>query len=94
MSASGEVGDSSRHHSDFRGFFSFLGFVNLRLQISWGIVVHSGTGFRLGTSLVTNLKKIKRFVIIGFKYFQFFARINKHRQFVINDYKSSILVIN
>jgi len=44
---------SSRHHSDLRGFSVLLGWVNLRVQVSWGTVVHSSLGFRLGTSLVT-----------------------------------------
>ena len=44
--------DSSKHHSDFSGFFSKRGDSNLRWQLSFGITVHSCFGVSFGTSFV------------------------------------------
>ena len=48
---------SSRHHSVLRGFLSTEGLVNFKLQISFGTVVHSSLGFRLGTNWEGDNKK-------------------------------------
>eukprot|EP00095_Tigriopus_kingsejongensis_P000844 maker-scaffold546_size140615-snap-gene-0.27 protein:Tk00844 transcript:maker-scaffold546_size140615-snap-gene-0.27-mRNA-1 annotation:"anthranilate phosphoribosyltransferase" len=59
-SGTGALG--SRHHLVFKGFSTCRGEVNFKLQISWGMMVHSCSGFSLGTNLVW-----KRQVFWGFR---------------------------
>ena len=58
----GSASVGSRHHLVMRGFSTGLGLLNLRLQTSLGMMVHSWAGFKLGTNLVSNLQ-----VFCGFK---------------------------
>ena len=50
----GATGVASRHHFVNSGLFTSAGLLNLRAQVSCGIMVHSWLGFSLGTSLVWN----------------------------------------
>ncbi|TRY68925.1 hypothetical protein TCAL_15161, partial [Tigriopus californicus] len=56
------AGVGSKHHLVLSGWSTCWGEVNLRLQISCGMMVHSCSGLSLGTSLVWNLQ-----VFCGFK---------------------------
>merc|ERR1712117_572603 len=58
----GAAGVGSRHHFVNRGLSTCCGWVNLRVQVSLGTMVHWCSGFSLGTSLVMNLH-----VFWGFK---------------------------
>merc|ERR1719400_688908 len=51
----GAAGVGSRHHLVCRGFGTWRGWLNLRMQVSLGTMVHWWTGDSLGTSFVTNL---------------------------------------
>merc|ERR1719410_1485821 len=52
----GAAGVGSRHHLVSRGLSTCWGWVNFRVQVSLGTMVHWCSGFSLGTSLVTNLQ--------------------------------------